>query len=129
MSTYLAPRFETLTIPAASGVSNWVAIANAPNFIPAWLEFPAAWTGATPQLYFEHATSTAVPGGADARSVGLLDGVSTELLIPFVALRTVFLPAGNFAGLMWLRIGAGTSAAPVVQAADRVVKLGRREFT
>lgn len=104
-------------IAAGSGVSGWV---DCRGDVIGAIELPAALTTAG-QVVIEHSWDGQAPA-----SPLIVWPDAAQLALPFVAGAVVLLPAGQWATLGFLRLVAGTSAAPVVQAADRRFRLGRR---
>lgn len=111
---------DVYDVTIASGASLSDAIDVRGVRAPAVIEMPASWTAAA--LTFQ----TSYDGVTFKDYYSLVSEVSATSA---AASRSIFLPINEFAGIRFLKIRSGTSAAPVNQAAERVLKLITREAT
>lgn len=79
-----------------------------------FLEMPAAWTAAA--LTFQASSD-----GVTYQNV--YDQSGQELTVQAAAARTITLDTSTLPSVGYLKVRSGTSAAPVVQAADRIVRI------
>jgi hypothetical protein len=111
----------TLTIAAAASSSNAFEITDV-HQMAIWV--PAGWTAAGIAIQFSRVAAPAV--AADWWTVG--DGVG-EVAIPAVANRVTCVPASIILPrARWMRLISGTSGAPIVQAAQRLVTVTGRRY-
>lgn len=109
--------YRQAVIPSGSGVS---AAVDCRGDLLGLLEMPAALTTAT-RIVIEHSADGTTAWGP------LMNWPYGEVVdLPFVANGRLLLPMGSWAALGWLRVVAGTSASPVVQAAAREFRFWRR---
>ncbi len=86
--------------------------------MPAALSIPAGWTAAA--LTFQ----ASIDGGLTF--FDFYDKAGVEYAVSATANRAFILPLNDLAGLTHIKLRSGTTATPVVQAADRVITLGLR---
>lgn len=105
---------KNAVIDAAASLS---AVIDLEGYIVSAIEMPAAWTAAG--LTFQ-ACST-----KDGTFVDLYDDGGTEVSANAAASRAVAIDAaaGSLSAIRYLKVRSGTSAAPVVQAAERTLVL------
>lgn len=108
----------TVGIASGQGVSEWVPCRGE---IFAAVTMPAELNTAG-QITFEHAWDAAGLTGGPL----IVWPDTLQLVIPFTARATILLPASFWSTLGWLRLVAGTSESPAIQAADRLFTFGRR---
>ncbi len=120
----VAERIDWADVTIASGASLSDSV-NLGGRAPVALVMPDAWTTAV-------VTFQASLDGAIWREVQIVaeDGATAAeaLAVPVAASLFVPLDANPFAGARFLRVRSGTSAAPVNQAAARIIQMVRREF-
>jgi hypothetical protein len=103
-------------IPAGQSQSGTVELHN--NAVTS-LHMPAAWTGTV-------VTLLGAPTGKGPFQP-VFDAAGVELAVTVAAGRAVVLDASATRGLRFLRLRAGTAAAPINQSTRRVVQLMLRD--
>jgi hypothetical protein len=109
----------TATIAAAQSLSDAIALDR--NWLVA-LALPAAWTTAV--LTFQGSNDT----GSPTTWLDLYNETGEIVLSSAAASRGLVLPPALLHGWRWIRLRSGTAAAPVTQAADRLITCGIRQF-
>ena len=84
------------------------------------LLLPAAWTDAPLTL------QGSLDDGEPAAWADLYDHLGNEVVLTVAAGRALTLPPTLLLGWRWLRLRSGLGAAPVNQAAERLIALGIR---
>ena len=84
------------------------------------LLLPAAWTDAPLTL------QGSLDEGEPAAWADLYDHLGNEVVLAVAAGRALTLPPTLLLGWRWLRLRSGIAAAPVNQAAERLLALGIR---
>ena len=107
------------TIPAGQALSEPIATF---GYAVCLILLPAAWTDAPLTL------QGSLDEGDPAAWADLYDHLGNEVVLSVAAGRALTLPPTLLLGWRWLRLRSGLAAAPVNQAADRILTLGVRPF-